>query len=400
MKNIGLGYRLPKIYKGPEIKSVPKGSTKAKEQAKQTWVIRYYVLNPSTGNLELQRITENLNYEKDPDKKLAIANSIVKSYTKLLESGWSPYSENLHLKNSMVSLTISEALDEFIDYHKSKRSRPTSIKTYLSKIKLLIEYLGQTKKVTEIRTIDLINFFLDSEKERQWSAKTFNNTKGFLHMFFNYLKDTDRIAINPFDSFKEKRKSLKSEKHQTFNDQDLKLIEDWLQDNDPYTLFSLRAIYYTCLRPNELRLLQLKHIDLVNKTITISDKISKNKKTETIEIDDNFLEELNILNIGSYNKDCFLIGDRKNIIGTAMSPAGAPYKRFLRCLAKLNLKEKGYTLYSAKHTSNVRKWKSGWSLDAIRRANRHSSIAMTEKYLRDLEKYVEPTLPIPRMVPM
>ena len=61
----------------------------------------------------------------------------------------------------------------------------------------------------------------------------------------------------------------------------------------------------------------------------------------------------------------------------------------MAALKNLELDKKGYDLYSFKHTSNIFKYTSGWTLAEIMKANRHSSITMTEIYLRKLGQFVE-----------
>lgn len=43
----------------------------------------------------------------------------------------------------------------------------------------------------------------------------------------------------------------------------------WLQEHNAYCLFFVKMIYYTYIRPKELRYLQLKHIDLGQNVITV-----------------------------------------------------------------------------------------------------------------------------------
>jgi len=148
--------------------------------------------------------------------------------------------------------------------------------------------------------------------------------------------------------------------HQVFKDDHFKTIMDSLKV-DPYTDFFFKTIYYTCIRPKELRELQLKHIDLDKGTIFIPSHISKNKKDGYVSIDPNFRKELNKLNIIGQDETLSLTGSVDTVIGKSKVGDGAPYRRFIRYLKVLNLLENNYTLYSFKYTSNVRKFIAGWS---------------------------------------
>jgi len=260
-----------------------------------------------------------------------------------------------------------------------------------------MEYVGENKKITEVTAVDITRFMNETEARKKWEAKTFEVTRQALSTFFNYLNNMGRITKNPLDGFKERRKILKSVKHQLYSDVDFEKVGLWLQANDPYTLFCLQAIYFTCIRPAELRLLQLKHIDINRQLITIPGNISKNKKTETIHVDDEFIEILKKLDFNKFNEDDYLTGNVKSIIGNKPAPEKTAYNGLRACLKALELLDKGYTLYSSKHLSNVRKRRANWSIEEIQVANRHASIAQTEIYLRDLMKDVKVNKPIPSM---
>ncbi|RZK25159.1 MAG: site-specific integrase, partial [Flavobacterium sp.] len=62
-------------------------------------------------------------------------------------------------------------------------------------------------------------------------------------------------------------------------------MSKWLQENDPYCLFFVKMIYFTCIRPKELRFLRLSHIDMKEYTITVPGTVAKNKKSIPINID-------------------------------------------------------------------------------------------------------------------
>ena len=62
---------------------------------------------------------------------------------------------------------------------------------------------------------------------------------------------------------------------------------------------------------------------------------------------------------------------------------------FKKALKILNLDNKGYTLYSFKHFSNLQRFHAGWTIAEIMKANRHSSITMTETYLKNINKVTD-----------
>lgn len=381
-------HTIPEIKRGKEITDVPKGSTKRIEQAKQTWFIEFHHFHTPTGKMKRYRRTDDLNRIKDPKEKELHAQNICQMYKDLLEGDWSPYDEehNDKLRRNSISLTIEEASTKFIQYNKDKGNRSKTIQSYESKLYFISNYFGE-RKVNEIQDNDAFNFLIAIEKANKWSPSTFNNARIVYYGLFEYLILEKYINENPFKNIKSKPVS-KSDKHQVFSDKHLKLIMNSLA-KDSYTDFFCKSIYYTCIRPKELRALQLKHIDLKAGIITVPHYISKNKKDGFVNIDPNYLKELKRLNLSDYPQDYYLTGCTKNIVGIKAVGENTPYNRFVAHLKKLELDKKNYTLYSFKHTSNVKKYIGGWTLAEIMKANRHASIEQTENYLKDLTKFVD-----------
>jgi integrase len=381
-------YTEPFLSKGKAVKTAPKGSTKAKEEAKQNWFINFSFFNPVTGKMQRFRKTRDGNRIKDLDKKVAHFNALKAMYEELLSGGWNPIDEesNAELRRTAIAITLVEGRDLFKAYHQSKGSRPKSISTYLSKVNALIEHFGAETKANEITDFHITTFLNHQEATLGWIGTTYVNSKIALNNYFRYLTVNKYIPANPVTNT-ETRKKIKTESHQVFNEDDFKLIMDWLNQKDAYAALFCKSIYYTCIRPKELRHLQLKHMDMKKGTITVPASISKNKLAQPVFIDGSLMVELKKLNLTSYSQDYFLFGSTTNIVGPTHIGENTPYTRFRKCLVALKLDDKDYTLYALKHFSNVSKRKAGWTFDDIARANRHSSIAETETYLKHLMKY-------------
>jgi integrase len=382
-------YTIPILNKGREVKVVPKGSTKAKEQAKLNWYVDFSFYDPETNAMKRFRLTQNGNRIKDPSEKLNHFNGLLDAYKELLEGGYNPIDErsNELLKKSVISITLDEGKVEFVKYHQGKNTRKKSIQTYLSKINYFITYWGSNKKANEITDYEITTFLNTYEREKNWSAVTYNLARISLNNYFRFLKVNKYITVNPVTDI-ETRREIKTESHQVFTDSDFAEIMKWLNANDQYCLLFVKMIYYTCIRPKELRYLQLKHIDLVNSKITVPANIAKNKKATPVNIDPALLKELLPLSLTGLSQELYLFGSTKNITGNKPIGENTPYDRFQRCLFALKLLNKSYTLYSFKHLSNVKKFRAGWTIAEICAANRHSSLVETETYLKDLMKFV------------
>ena len=391
-----LPYTLPRVVKGRTINKVPVGSTMEKEVAKQSWYVEFFFHNAAEERMERIRVTRKLNRIKDPRQKLRAFTNLCEAYRIALEGGWNPLDEhaNARLKKELIGIDLNEAMELFTSYHKAKGTRPKSISTYRSTVNSFIKYHGGNKKVNTISDFEITDFLNFKEREEKWAGVTYNNCRIGLNNFFRFLKVNKYISENPVTDC-ETRKKMPTQSHQVFTERDFKVIMDWLDKHDKYCQLFVRMIYYTCIRPKELRFLQLKYIDLEENTITIPGIVSKNKRSIPVNIDVSLRNELDKLQIEKFDKEYFLLGSATTFISQKMCAENFAYNRFKKCLEATGLLDKNYTLYSFKHLSNVRKFRAGWTLAEICSANRHGSLSETETYLKELLKFVRSDKAIP-----
>ena len=99
-----LPYTLPRLVKGKRIISVPKGSTYAKEEARQNWYIEFFFHNAETGQMERFRPTKNLNRIKSPREKLKHFSNLCQAYKVALEGGWNLLTTRLEIPINLPPL--------------------------------------------------------------------------------------------------------------------------------------------------------------------------------------------------------------------------------------------------------------------------------------------------------
>jgi len=380
-------YTTPTLYTGKAITSVPKGSTKLKEQAKNIWYINY------TYEGKQFRVKDNLNRIKDPIEKEREANILLESIKQDLKNGYNPNNETEWLEKLIKDTTsLSKAIILFKEYHIKHESRKKTIDTYLSKVNALHTFYPNII-LADITTKSLEKFIQSKIDDSTYSQNSVKSAKRIFNTFFNVCIKLELLKANPMQGFDDKIKSRKEteEQHIPFSDEDLKTILAYLDLNDKYAAFFCRMIYYTCIRPAEIRGLKIENIDLDKNTITILPtvkKVTTNNEKEVIEINEGFLPFLEQLNLNQYPKHYYLTGSSTNIIGEKRVGENTPYNKLVSALKKLELNNKGYDLYSFKHTSNIKKYMSGWTLSEIMKANRHTSISATETYLKKLGQFV------------
>ena len=389
-------FTTPFINTGKPPVRIPRGSSKLAELAKNKWCVEFYFLDKENNKMVRVRSSKQLNRIKEYREKLDSFSELLTVCVEALNNGWNPLKVIKPIKeqrNDCSDILLSDAIEDFLDYHKSKGNRPKTVSSYKSKLKLFLEHHGNGA-IREIRDVHITDFLNTLEKRKKWTGVTYNYARIVVNNLFVYLLRYKNVEKNPATGL-ESRKEIKTELHQVFSDNDFLQIMSWLRENDPYTLLFVQCIYYTCIRPKELRQTQLKFIDLINNRITIPATVAKNKKAMPVQIDISLKYELIKLKIESYPKEFYLFGDVTNVIGRTTIGVNTPYYRFQVCLRNLKLTGKNYTLYSFKHLSNVRKYLAGWTIAEICAANRHSSLVETETYLKDLIKFIPVTKSVP-----
>ena len=396
-------YTLPVIKKRNVKYPIPAGSSLAIEEAKQVWCIQYFYEGKQI------RVKNGLNKIKDPAEKQYQAEVLLNSVLQDLQNGFNPLNPLEFLEQiRKENISLEEAIIEFKKYHQKHESRSKTIGTYLSKLKALAaHYPGILMK--DIKTKHLEDFVIHKIKTGVYSDDSVKSAKRIFNSFFNVAIRLGFIETNPRAGFDNKIKSRKEvdDKHVPYTDSDLKRILDYLDAHDKYAAFYCRMVYYTCIRPGEIRGLKVKDIDLKKRTITIRASVKKSTrdaKNQTIEIADGLMNELIKLNLEKYPNDYYLVGSTTNIIGEKQVGANTPYQKLMSAFEKIDqmellknpglkdserLMNKGYDLYSFKHKSNVIKYLNGWTLAQIMKANRHTSLSMTEVYLKKLGTFIE-----------
>jgi integrase len=141
-------------------------------------------------------------------------------------------------------------------------------------------------------------------------------------------------------------------------------------------------IYYTAIRPGtELRLMKFNQINFQSRTITVRNELSKNSKTETIDIPENLYHLLvDKWNLNTYDSELYIFGQNRK---PGLLPLGKNTMRwrFNKFRDKLNL-PKSIKFYSWKHSGAQELADRGASIYEIQRHLRHRDMTTTESYLR------------------
>jgi integrase len=344
------------------------------------WYIIYYIWNRDKHILERKR-NFSINYNTIPLRREA-AKKAIQEITQLLQSGGTSYTEKPKVNTLGLDpdkATLFQAYEHALEIKKGSMKNMKgliSLKNHIKEWLTASRYEHLLFKGIDTETIH--KFFDWLKTEKKMGNKTYNNNKGYLSTIFNFYVSRGWIEKNPCD--KVKKLKTQSGKHVPFSKEQIKTIKKELgkSKQDQLALF-IQCIYYTFIRPGELR--ELKIDNIKEKTIFVPANISKNGKGEHVVIPKPLEKLLKPIRKNPAN---FYIFGNEGLPGENKVSVNYFYKRHVKLLESISLNYDDYTLYGYKHTGNIALFNAGADIKTLQKQNRHSSIQQTDTYLKDL----------------
>lgn len=259
--------------------------------------------------------------------------------------------------------------------------RKRSYDTYKTALKKIIAFLDskqleglQVGEFTNLYLSDFIDYLIGIGN----SNSTINNVLELVGWFFEQCVNKEIIEKKPYRVIK--LKETQSAVNVAFTLEHQRILENWLLENDYELYLFTRFVYHAFIRPRELKALQVVHIDFDRRGIIITGAISKNRKNDFVPINTTLYPLLK----NFVGKTGFLFGRNMCIGDKIKCQENEPYNRHAAALLACGLNGLGYSLYSWKHTGAVRAYQSGVDIKKLQRLLRHSSLSITDIYLRSL----------------
>lgn len=384
-------FKMSKIkFKKVEIKRYP-----------DKWFVQYYFRVPAElwemyDSKEFIRfkVYEGLNYFKG-DEKEKFANQLLKDVKEQLEAGFDPFShlvvelranEEIAESNKYSTPKLTNALSSFIEQKESKNRSKSTIESYLSYIAKIEAYLIDTKQadilvgnLTDAFMIDLMNYI---EVNYEIGATTYNNHIRFMIIILKWFEAKPRGWVN-FSNFnfgndtELEKKTAKILKHKYFNNTNFEQVKKAMAGK-PRLLFYAQFIYYSCMRPDEIRNLKVENIDLEGRVIRLIGKTG----FRSVPICNELYDMLNCLNLSKYSINYFVIGSDGSI--GKLQHSENYYSSIFRGLRKDLGLDDSFTLYGFKHTRVVHLLNAGYKDIEVMQLTGHRDTASYDKYKRDL----------------
>lgn len=277
--------------------------------------------------------------------------------------------------------TINDIAEKYRQ-HLSRFGKLSTRKDYAMRLNVFLtwcsmEHYGRVEEINFPQFLD--NVFLD----RGVSPRTHNNYRTWLRSFITWLQRQHLIERNPMDGVPPMREPGKV--RQPLPVSELKRIGNYLAVHDRHFLLAVMLEYYTFIRPGELSELKVGDIDVKCHAVHVRASISKNGKAEMVGLNRSIVALMRELGTLRAPKEWYLFSCRLRP-GTTKLDSRAFRDRWARLRKRLNI-PKEYQFYSLKD-SGIRDLANSAGIVIARDQARHSSIAVTNKYLQGRDRPV------------
>ncbi|MNJ92899.1 Phage integrase family protein [compost metagenome] len=330
-----------------------------------------------------------------------------------------------------------------IGKNEAKENKENTASTYKSFFNRFLAYCEneglENTKMDKIQRHQVAKFLDDIFATGTWVNVTYNNHLGYMQSFFNFFaKKYDYKNVT--QNIEDKEDDTDSDRFEPFTEQQIRDILHFC--DNPHTIVYphytreveadkfmgvlIRTIFYSFLRPSEISRLKIRHVKRYKKGyFDLSTDITKNKKSvfNELYIDpflveiystlgwEKFFENKKYDNYYIFTKDLtpslekpakYNFSKRFSILFDKVQydtilvdtivykvlrkeySNGITVKKVKKIIKKEYDDDKQRSLYSVKHTGNIIAYKTGFDIVQLQLQNRHSSIQMTENYLRKL----------------
>lgn len=355
-----------------------------KKGNKGNWRIEYYIADPTSRKPQLKRKQIRVKPMANTRERERYSKRMCYELNRKLEAGWNPIIEQEAPRSlTLLKDTIKRYLNNIEKQVKAGALREDTLRAYTSYLKNLETFLlerGQQDIFCLKFDRTVVGDFLDYIfYDRDNSPRTYNNYLSFLQLFCRALIRKGHLKANPAEAFEKKKKGEK--KRSIIADKDLKQIFEDLEENDFHFSVACGGMYFELLRRTEMSKMLVNDVNLKERYILVREEVSKNHKTCTVTILEEFIPFLIKHLAGAANSDYLFSANnfKPGPVRTtpkSFSDRWTKWKRILKW-------KKSYHLYSLKDTGITNLLKAGVPALHVRDHARHHDISMTQQYLPD-----------------
>lgn len=341
----------------------------------KSWYVDFLSYDPAVGRLKRKKyMLDGIPRVTDRRKRAA---EMIESLLKLLRSGWSPW---VSVDDNRGYRLLSDAMDKYgtvIGRFQKEKTR----KDYSSRLNVLREYIGGLvlpPRYAYQYDVSFVSEFLDwLYLDREVSARTRNNYRGWCSAFAEFMIERGYIGSNPCEKIKLLDESPK--KRQPLSRDMLSSLSSYLREKDPMFLLACMIEYYMFIRPLELTQIRIRDISLKRQSIYVSAAISKNKRDGCVGLNDDIARLMIDLRLFDHPGDHYIFG--AGFRPSSERGESQMFRRRWTHVRKTMRWGDEYQFYSLKD-SGIRDLANAEGIVIARDQARHTDISTTNKYLQ------------------
>lgn len=287
-----------------------------------------------------------------------------------LSKGINPFNDNSAIGYTPVSDVLHRFLDEKRRETRSDTMRcyDSYVRTFLGYIADKIVYICKIDKMIAVRYLDYVY------NDKKVSKRTFNNYVKFMRLLCNWCITHGYLISNPFNNIPLKKNDPK--KRQIIPSPDRVKIIKYLTDSDNKYLIVCKLVYYSLVRPNEIRNLKIADVDFDNKCLHISSETAKNHHSRTPALTDDVIADLQYIKL--YNRNLYIFSD--NMLPGKMMISPKKFRGLWDKLRRALHFPDEYQLYSLRDTGITEMLHAGIDPLTVKQHADHHSLQMTTIY--------------------
>jgi integrase len=360
-----------------------------KKDLTKRWEIVFSAWSKSENKLVRKRLTA-INSIITVDERLTYAKRTIEEINKLLKAGFhfdKLKLEKLKFENEVKEIKNHVSITNYLDIVLENNKNRYYGRTYLDKkhdLKVFKEFITFKNykhlafdEFEKKHAYEYQNYLIN----KKYAGKTVNCRMQSISTFYNDALRSEMIAKNPFQGIR-RIKEVKTGINRAYNEIEISLIKEVLKDDYKDLWICCMLMFYCFIRPNEIRQIKIKHVNLKSKKLFVGSNESKNKKACYIDMPDPVCELIKEYLKGETDKDLLLF-TCNGIPGSRMLGRNHLRERYNEALKNIEL-DNDLTFYSWKHTGVVKAYKSGIDIKSLQIQGRWHTIDMMDNYLKSL----------------
>jgi len=353
------GYSAPRLHKGKE------------------WYVDFYAYHPGIDDMKRKKYA--IKMDLSIEKRYEMAADMIFRIEQELRKGWNPWFDTNEYRNTS---SFEDCMQSYLD-GMNPDNRDTTKSSNQSKIRILRSYNNSRKQpilsAKGFTTAFCQDFLEWVVNERGCRPSTRNNYLGWINGFANYLLAKQFIDHNPVAVLHKVRTHGKIRK--PLDEQMLNELSALLLEADRPFYLACLMMYYTFIRPAELRCLKISYISKEDRSVFIPKEISKNRKDGYVGLNDIIIELMDELGVFTKSGDEYLFSD--GFIPGYRQLTHDDFNRKWRTYRDILGWDGCYKFYSLKD-SGIRDLAAGTGLYVAMEQARHSNIQTTRRYIQTM----------------